>query len=177
MTPMKKSKPKVAAKAKPKAALKAKPKAKVVAKPKAAAKPAPQPKGKAAKGKAGQAPPAAARDWREVLAPFFEKRCMMRVGRGEKTATVFVFDAEKRAAQVGTLVANGIGDQEADGKALVMFATETAEAEPFKMVEALYFYDRATGETYFYEGGSYDPLSEGAGKPPLRLDQLKLKPA
>ena len=131
-------------------------------------------------------------DWRKLLAPFYGKTCDITWESGRGAAhrlndhEVYLFDAEKEADRVEELVMGIIGDwdvvKEELGKGeeeLVMFATEEDEDEDegTSMVEMIFFYDRNTGETYYYEEGSYYTLNAEPELPALRLDQITITAA
>jgi hypothetical protein len=128
-------------------------------------------------------------DWRKHLAPFYGKTCDIKWESGRGAAhrlndhEVYLFDAEKEPDRVEELVTGIIGDwdvlREELGKGeeeLVMFATESDEDEDegTSMVEMIFFYDRNTGETYYYEEGSFYVLNAGPKLSPLRLDQITI---
>jgi hypothetical protein len=131
-------------------------------------------------------------DWRKLLAPFYGKTCDIQWKSGQGAAhrlndhEVYLFDAEKETDRVEELVTGIIGDwdvvKEELGKGeeeLVMFATESDEDEDAgtSMVEMIFFYDRNTGETYYYEEGSFYVLNAGPEQPPLRLDEITIAAA
>jgi hypothetical protein len=135
-------------------------------------------------------------DWKNFLAPHYGQKRRITWQRGTGAAhraielDVYVFDAAEEADAVEGLVDSIIGDwevvEDAIGKGaddLVMFATESdgedddgeENDDPFAMVDVILFYDKATGEVYYYEEGDYEPASAGEGKPPYRLDQLEIE--
>jgi hypothetical protein len=121
-------------------------------------------------------------DWRKVLEPFFGKRCAFPIGL-QKDHTAYVFDAEKEKANASSLFSGVIGDwahvKEHLGKKpsdeFVLFACQSDDDDdPFSMVIEICFYDRASGEVYYYEDGTYDPVPKPGGGV-RRLDELQLK--
>lgn len=129
------------------------------------------------------------KNWPKHLSPFYGQTCRLswayqsgsrRFDR--EVETIYVFDAGKEAENVAILFENVIGDwavvEDSIGKggdALVMFATQTDDEDPFSMVEMIFFYDRMTGEVYVYEEGSYDPVNPAREKPAYPLDRLKIE--
>lgn len=123
-------------------------------------------------------------NWQKALEPFHGKRCVFPIGLG-KDFSAYVFDPKKDEKNADELFGAIIDDwahvKEHLGKdestEFVLFASRSDDDnEPFAMVTEILFYDRATGETYYYEEGSYEAVTGANGKA-CRLDELQMKVA